>query len=199
MKGEIMATTRKFTKADWIQLVEGIGIIVLGICLTLALLKEGIIDIILGVVILGFGVLFIALGIFSRKTVLCGRVIGGTFLVGAGIAELIEKSFSSYIGNATSWFIFLFGIFLLLNGIIILAWQRRRSDHSIFLSVSELIAGTVLTVVGALMLFPTNKPEIDPDIAWIIFGVVFILFGILLVCDLFLAPETKSDIRKRLR
>lgn len=72
MKGEIMASTRKFTKADWIQLVEGIGIIVLGICLTLALLKEGIIDIILGVVILGFGVLFIALGIFSRKTVLCG-------------------------------------------------------------------------------------------------------------------------------
>lgn len=165
------------TKEKWTGVTEAVVLVVLGILLMISIVASSIIDYLIGVALLTGGLTFLAIGFIQKKNVVNINAAMGTLLVGAGIAALITRSISFFIGKSISWFLFVFGLLILINGIVWLAVKNKRMAAGI----SATVIGTVLAVLGALLLFPMNDPVIDQSIGWVIYGAVFVLMGIFLL------------------
>ncbi len=176
------------TKAKWFGIVESIILVVLGILLVASLADSSIIDYIIGSALVAGGVIYLALGIIQKKGVLNAQATFGTLLVGAGIVEFLNKSISNFIGSSAAWFLFIFGALLIVNALVWLIGKYRGKAYWI----TALVFGVALLTLGALLLFPYGNPIISQQWGWVIYGIVFILFGVLLFVSIMISLSKKK-------
>ncbi len=109
-------------------------------------------------------------------------------LVGAGIVEFLNKSISNFIGSSAAWFLFIFGALLIVNALVWLIGKYRGKAYWI----TALVFGVALLTLGALLLFPYGNPIISQQWGWVIYGIVFILFGVLLFVSIMISLSKKK-------
>lgn len=177
------------TKAKWFGIVESLILIVLGILFVVSLADSSIIDYIIGGALVAGGVVYLALGTIQKKGVLNAQATFGTLLIGAGIAEFIDKSISAFIGTASAWFLFIFGLLIIVNALVWLIGKYKGKAYWI----TALVFGVVLATFGALLLFPFDPhPVIYGEWIWVVYGIVFILFGLLLFVSIMVSLNKKK-------
>ena len=187
-----MAETKKsnrIQRVPWINIVAIVIAMVLGVLFIIAYaVDSAIIDYIIGSVFLVAGIGGVIFSFVKTGNLLSFGSVLGILAFSTGIFEMVQISLAEVIASIISWFIFIFGLILFLVGIITLAINPKKNLIS---GIIYIVFGTILAVLGGLMIFPLGNSVLGESFIWLIAGIAIILISLYALLALFF-PQLKG-------
>lgn len=187
-----MAETKKsnrIQRVPWINIVAIVIAMVLGVLFIIAYaVDSAIIDYIIGSAFLVAGIGGVIFSFVKTGNLLSFGSVLGILAFSTGIFEMVQIGLAEVIASIISWFIFIFGLILFLVGIITLAINPKKNLIS---GIIYIVFGTILAVLGGLMIFPLGNSVLGESFIWLIAGIAIILISLYALLALFF-PQLKG-------
>lgn len=178
------------TKNQWIKIIEGIIIIIIGILMACTIINPSIFDILLGIIFMAGGFGLLIQSIIKTNSLITVLGLIGTSAIGVGILFVCNQ-LSQLIGILESLLLvslMAVGALLILDSIIKFFTTKKLAPNII-----EIIIGVAFLTIGLVFWFVNDAKSYT----FVVAGIIIALIGLLVVIGTFVNLNKYFKLSKK--